>query len=195
MKKELNGKTEWQEFRNEILELVILYQHVKEFSEFDKKKIDYIKNFFYSSKKQAITSFFIKVGFLLNNGTPSLKNFMPIEDYNTLYQLYKSKIKSVRDFIFAHNLKQKIDKKFTLFNEDIDNLYTKIISSAKEIDKRFNENWSYDFVHNADGIKSIESLIDDVLELENLKDQLLNTSLNAKVELVITTGKIKIIEE
>ncbi len=49
------GKEDWKEFRNEILELVILYHHVKEYSEFDKDKIEYIKNFFHLSKKQAIT--------------------------------------------------------------------------------------------------------------------------------------------
>lgn len=69
MKKKSYEKAEWQEFRKEVLELVRLYHQVKEYSEFDKDKIEYIKNFFHSSRSQAITSFFIKVGFLVTDGS------------------------------------------------------------------------------------------------------------------------------
>lgn len=194
MVKKVYGKAEWQEFRNEILDLVTIYHQVKEYSEFDKDKIEHIKSFFHLSKKQAITSFFIKVGFLLKNGAPTFKDFITTEHYNTLFQLYDSKIKSVRDYLFAHNLKQKLDENFTLSNKDIDDLYATFISTAKEIDQRFEDPWIYDFVHNADGIKSIESLIDDSIELHNLKSALVQNDFKANVELEIMNGKIIILD-
>jgi hypothetical protein len=195
MGKKVYGKAEWQEFRNEILEMVILYHHVKEFSEFDKDKIEYIKSFFHLSKKQAITAFFIKVGFLVTDGTPTLRNFLGKEDYDELMKIYISKVGLVRDKLYAHNA--KTDEKmtnFSLSNKDIEEMYCKIISSARDIDKKFDDLMIYDFVSNADGIKSIEALIDVSIEMDKLKDELMEHGFRSNVELGIMNGKIKIVE-
>lgn len=193
-KKEFD-KEDWQEFRKEILELVILYHHVKEYSEFDIDKIEYIKSFFHLSKKQAITAFFIKVGFLVTNGSPTLRNFLEKEDYDELIKVYISKVGLVRDKLYAHNAKTDGKmKNFTLSNEDVEELYTYIISSAQAVDNKFDDRFLYDFVHNADGIKSIESIIDDTIELDTLKQDLRAHDFKANVELEIMTGKIKIVE-
>lgn len=195
MGKKVYGKTEWQEFRNEILELVILYHHVKEYSEFDKYKIEYIKSFSHLSKKHAITSFFIKVGFLVTHGRPTLKDFLSKEEHNELMLIYNSKVGLVRNKLYAHNAKtDKNLKNFTLSYEDVEELYSKIISSAKQIDKKQEDSFVYDFVYNADGIKSIESLIDYSIELDKLKDELMEHGFKANVELGIMDGKIKIVE-
>jgi hypothetical protein len=194
MVKKVYGKSDWQEFRKEILELVILYHHVKEFSEFDKDKIEYIKSFFYLSKKQAITAFFIKVGFLITQGTPTLKNFLGKEDYDELMKIYTSKVGLVRDKLYAHNA--KTDKKmtnFSLSNNDMEDMYGKIISSAQDIDKKFEDTCIYSFVYNSDGIKSIESLIANCIELRNLKSELRKHNYKALVELGIMDGKINIL--
>lgn len=184
--------TEWKEFRNEILDLVNLYHHVKEYADFDTDKIKYIERFFHLSRKQAITSFFIKVGFLISNGTPTLKDFLSYDDYNELFRLYESKVKKICDLLYAHNLKSKLPLNYTLSNSDVEEMYAKIIATAKTIDQNFEEPYSYDFVLNADGIKSIESLIDRTIELKKLKDELIKSNFKAKVELGIYDGKIKI---
>jgi uncharacterized protein YlzI (FlbEa/FlbD family) len=196
MVKKVYGKAEWQEFRNEILDLVTLYHQVKEYSEFDKDKIEHIKSFFHLSKKQAITSFFIKVGFLvMKDGNPSLFHFLKEEEYYQLLQLYEPKIRVLRNKFYAHSDKSHEKLQIiTLTNEDIDELYAQIISSAKNIDQRFEDPWIYDFVHNADGIKSIESLIDDSIELHNLKSALVKNDFKANVELEIMNGKILILD-
>lgn len=195
MEKKVYGKAEWKEFRNEILELVILYHHVKEYSEFDKDKIDYIKSFFHLSKKQAITAFFIKVGFLVTDGSPTLGNFLGKEDYDELMKIYNSKVGLVRNKLYAHNAKTDGKmKNFTLSNEDVEELYTKIISHAQAIDNNIEDQFLYDFVNNADGIKSIESFIDDSIELYNLKRNLRDGEFKANIELGIMDGKIKIVE-
>lgn len=195
MAKKAYGNEDWQEFRKEILRLVILYHHVKEYSEFDTNKIEYIKSFFYLSKTHAITAFFIKVGFLVTNGRPTLKNFLSVRDYNELIQIYNSKVGLVRDKLYAHNAKSDVKmKNFTLSNDDVEEMYAKIISSAQDIDKKFDDVFIYEFVSNADGIKSIESMIDDSIELEKLKDALMECDFKANVELGIMSGKIKIVE-
>jgi hypothetical protein len=189
-------KEDWKEFRNEILELVILYNHVKEYSDFDKNKIEYIKSFFHLSRKQAITSFFIKVGFLVTDGSPTLKNFLGKEDYDELMKIYISKVGLVRDKLYAHNAKTDGKmKNFTLSNGDVEELYTNIISSAQAVDNKFDDRFHYDFVHNTDGIKSIESYIADSIELDTLKHALRTHDFKANVELEIMSGKIKIVEE
>lgn len=195
MAKKVYGKEDWIEFRKEVLDLVILYQQVKEYAEFDRNKIGFIESFFYLSKRNAITAFFIKVGFLVTSGRPTLKDFVSDENYNELIRIYNSKVGLVRDKLYAHNAKTDGKmKNFTLSNEDIDELYTKIISSAQGIDNKFDDRFIYDFVHNADGIKSIESFIDDSIELDALKDALMTRHFKANVELEIMSGKIKIVE-
>jgi hypothetical protein len=195
MGKKEYGKAEWQEFRNEVLELVILNHHVKEYSEFDKDKIEYIKSFFHLSKKQTITAFFIKVGFLLTDGRPTLKDFLSKEEHDELMLIYNSKVGLVRNKLYAHNAKtDKKMKNVTLSNEDVEELYSKIISSAKDIDKKFDDLMFYDFVSNADGIKSIESFIACSIELRNLKSALIKNDFKANVELGIMDGKIKIVD-
>lgn len=195
MAKKEFSKEDWQEFRKEVLDLVILYNHVKEYAEFDKNKIEYINSFFHLSRKQAITSFFIKVGFLVTDGSPTLKNFLGKEDYDELMKIYFSKVGLVRDKLYAHNAKTDGKmKNFTLSNEDVEELYTNIISSAQAVDNKFDDRFLYDFVHNADGIKSIESYIADSIELDTLKHALRTHDFKAKVELEIMSGKIKIVE-
>lgn len=194
MGKKVYGKTEWLEFRHEIIELVILYHHVKEYAEFDKEKIKYVERFFHLSRKQAITSFFIKVGFLMSYGTPSLKDFL-LDDYDELFQLYDSKVKKNRDLLHAHNLKTKLPANYTLSNNDVEELYAKIIAASKMIDKNFDESYKYEFVSSADGIKSIESLIDRNIELKNLKDELIKSNFKATIELGILDGKIKMVSD
>lgn len=191
-KKEIS-KEGWQEFRNEILELVILYHHVKEYADFDKEKIKYFESFFHLSRKQAITSFFIKVGFLISNGSPTLKDFLLADDYSGLLNLYKPKVKQVRDFWHSHNLKSKLPLNFTISNGDIEVVYSKIISLAQEIDKKYNDSYNYEMVSNAGGIKSIEHLIERSIELNDLKKSLLEQNFKAKVELEIMSGKINIL--
>ena len=196
MEKKVYGKAEWKVFRKEILELVILYHHVKEYSEFDKDKIEYIKSFFLLSKKQAITAFFIKVGFLVTSGSPTIRNFHIKDDYDELMKIYNSKVGLVRDKLYAHNAKTDVKmKNFTLSNEEVEELYTKIITLAKDIDKEFDDYFTYDFVHNVDGIKSIESFIDDSIELINLKKQIRYAGYQATANLGIMDGKIKISEK
>jgi hypothetical protein len=187
---------EWQEFRKEVFELVILYHHVKEYSAFDKDKIEYINSFFHLSRQQAITSFFIKVGFLLmKDGNPSLFNFMTIGDYNKLFEFYEPKIRIIRNKFYAHSDKshEKL-KAIALANKDVDDLYNKLISSAVEIDLKFNDSCRYNMVHNANGINSIESIIDCCIELNNLKSAIMNNDYKANVELDIMSGKIKIVD-
>lgn len=195
MAKNVYGKEDWLDFRNEILDLVILYNQIKEYSEFDKNKIEFIKSFFYLSKRNAITAFFIKVGFLVTNGLPTLKNFLSKEDYDKIIQIYNLKVGLVRDKWYAHNVKSgKQMKNFTLSNDDVEEIYTKIISLAQEIDKSYDDMLCYDFVANSDGIKSIESIINDSIELDNLKDDLMECDFKGNVELGIMSGKIKFLE-
>lgn len=189
-------KEDWLEFRNEIIELVILYHQVKEYLEFDKDNIEYIKSFFHLSKKQAITAFFIKVGFLVTDGSPTLKNFLGKEDYDELMKIYISKVGLVRDKLYAHNAKtDRKMKNFTLSNEDVEVLYAKIILLAKEIDEKYNDSCNYEMVSNAGGIKSIEHFIERSIELKELKQSIIEQGYKASVELSISTGKIKIVEQ
>lgn len=189
------GKIEWQEFRKEILELVILYHHVKEYANFKTDRIKYIESFFHLSRKQAITSFFIKVGFLvLKDGNPSLFNFLSEDSYSELYKLYEPKFRVIRNKYYAHSDKahEKL-KAITLTNDDIEDVYSKIISLAQEIDAKYNDSFNYDMVSNARGIKSIEHFIEKSIELNDLKKSLLEHNFKAKVELEIMSGKIKIL--
>lgn len=198
MVKKNYGKEDWIEFRNEILDLVSLYHQVKEFSAFDKNKIQFIESFFYLSKRNAITAFFIKVGFLISNGTPTFKDFLSEDTYSELFKIYDPKIKTLRDKYYAHNVKTHESlKNLNLANDDVEELYAKIISSAQEIDKKYEDAFVYDFVVNSDGIKSIESIIDDSNELDILKDALALSANNfrANVEMDMISSKIKIVEK
>lgn len=196
MNKKIYDKEDWQEFRKEIFELVILYNQVKEYSCFDKDKIEFVKSFFYLSQRNAITSFFIKVGFLITDGIPTLKNFIPKDTYGVLISLYNKKVGLVRNKIYAHNAKSdKIMNGFSLSNEDVEEVYYKIISLAQEIDRKHNDLKVYEFVLNTDGIKSIEHLIQDSMELTELKKNIRNKGFKSNVELEIMTGKIKIEDE
>jgi hypothetical protein len=195
MTKKIYNKEDWQEFRKEVLELVILYCQVKEYSTFDKDKIEYVKSFFYISQRNAITAFFIKVGFLVTNGTPTLKNFISKETYDDLILLYNKKVGLVRDKMYAHNAKSdKKMKDFSLSNEDVEEVYSKIISLAQEIDEKYDDRYAYEFINNAEGIKSISYYIERSIELDSLKKSIRDLGYKASVELSITTGKIKIVD-
>lgn len=196
MNKKIYDKEDWQEFRKEILELVMLYNQVKEYSDFTKDKIEYIKSLFFLSQRNAITAFFIKVGFLVTDGVPSLKNFLSKESIDELIVLYNKKVGLVRNKIYAHNAKSdKIMNGFSLSNEDVEEVYYKIISLAQEIDRKHNDLKVYEFISNADGIKSIEHLIQDSMELTELKKKIRSKGFKSNVELEIMTGKIKIEDE
>jgi hypothetical protein len=195
MEKKVYGKSDWQEFRKEILELVILYHHVKEYSEFDKDKIEYIKSFFHLSKKQAITSFFIKVGFLVTEGTTTLRNFLRKEDYDVLMKIYISKVGLVRDKLYAHNARtDKKMKGFSLKNEDVDFVYNQIISLSTEVDKKFDEDYYYNDINGSEGVSSIEYLMDSFQEFQQFKRKLRELGFQAKVKLDVSTGNVEIID-
>jgi hypothetical protein len=193
MNKELSEK-DWNEFRNEVFELVMIYHQVKEYSNFDPDKIKNIKSFFFLSKRNAITAFFIKVGFILSNGITTLKDFIDDEKFKHVSMIYRAKLQLIRNKIYAHNAKS--DKRlteFSLSNEDVDLLFNQIITLSKEVDKEFQVEFNYDFVIGAEGIKSLENIIESSNDLIILKKKLMTLGYQAKVKLDISTGKLNVI--
>lgn len=190
MAKKIYGKEDWEIFRGHVLDLVILYKHVKEFAFFDVEKLQYIPSFFFLSQKNAITSFYIKLGFLLSNGKPTFKNFLSHDDYNDLNGIYKSKLKDIRDKVYAHNIKTELPDDFRISDDDVDLLYSKIISFAEALDEKYDDIYNYDFVGNTDGIKSIEPFIQSSIELDIIQSALIENGYKGTFELNLRTGKI-----
>lgn len=188
MAKKEYGKEDWQTFREEIFELVVLYNQIKEYSKFDIELAKYIKSFFISSKNNAIAAFFIKVGFVLADGTPTLRNFLSEEDILELLESYRPKIQLIRDKFYAHNNKHVVAS-LKLTNEEVDELYNKIISKCQKIDDKYEDPWVYSFVGNSEGIKSIEHIIRASNELFELKESVIATNLEASLKMDRLTGK------
>ncbi len=192
MAKKEYGVDDWRKFREEILQLVILYKQIKEYTDFDESKIVYIKSFFHLSRNNAISAFFIKVGFLIKNGSPTLHDFLSEEDFLELFKIYTPKVQKIRDKVYAHNNKAVLPPDFRITNEDVEEVYSKIISLAEKMDSSYGESFLYDFVTGADGIKSIESLIDDSNKWHELINKLLENDFNVNIEMDIRTGELKI---
>lgn len=191
--KNISDKEEWRKFREEILELVMLYSQINEFSIFDQAKIEYIPSFFIFSRNNAIAAFYIKFGFLITDGQPTFRNFLEKKDYDELALLYREKIGIIRDKFYAHNVKSdKNLKSIDLTNKDIDDLYKLLINFSKKIDAKYNETFCYDSVHGAEGILSIDSIIQDSIELERLKEQLASNGYQATVRINLETWKIEV---
>lgn len=192
-----NTKEDWLEFRQNILLLQGLYKQVLCFSEVYKenqKEIDdNIKEYYQFSRNNALCAFFIKTGFLIANGQPTLKTFMSHEDYNKLNSLYKNKIKTVRDGIYAHNSKSKVKQ---ITDDDVQTLMSEIIKAAKIIDESFGEiSVHYEELFGDYTIENIIPLIKSKNELFALKKEILEKGGKAQVEFNISTnGKFKIIE-
>lgn len=183
MAKKTYSKEDWFEFRKEILELVMLYKQIKEFTNFDINKIELIESFFHLSRKNAITSFYIKLGFLMSNGKPTFKDFLSHEDFNDLNGTYKLKLKDIRDKVYAHNAKSQLPSSLQILNEDVDLLYTMIISYAEKIDQKYEETFYYHDVINSEGIRSIEYFISNSIKYNELQEELLNIGNKAEVEM------------
>ena len=192
MAKQEYGKEGWNEFRKEILQLVMLYKQVKEYTDFDKTKINYIKTFFYLSRDNAIASFFIKVGFVISDGSPTLRNFLSTEEMLELLNVYQPKVQLIRDKVYAHNNKTKFPRTFKLTNDDVDEVYNKIISLSQQIDSRFEESYIYEWINGYEGIKSLEHIIESSNKYHELHEQILANGLKAYVEMSITSGELKI---
>ncbi|WP_300665170.1 hypothetical protein [Fluviicola sp.] len=193
MAKKEYEKEDWQIFRGEILELVILYNQIKEYSDFDKDLAKHIKSFFFLSRNNAIAAFFIKVGFVLEDGTPTLRNFLSEEDILELLDSYRPKIKRIRDKFYAHNNKASVAS-VKLTNEEVDELYNKIISKCQKIDDKYDDSYVYSFVGNSEGIKSIKHIIEASNELFDLKESVIATNLEATLKMDRLTGKFHISE-
>ncbi len=192
--KNISDKEDWIKFREEILELVMLYSQINEFSIFDRGKVDYISSFFMFCRNNAIAAFYFKFGFLITDGKPTFSNFLEKKDYDELALLYREKIGIIRDKFYAHNVKSDINlKSIDLTNKDIDDLYKLLINFSKKIDAKYNETFCYDSVHGAEGILSIDSIIQDSIELERLKEQLAATGSRGKVIINNETWKIEIV--
>lgn len=146
MAKKEYGIEDWRKFREEILQLVILYKQIKEYSDFDESKIKYIKSFFHLSRNNAISTFFIKVGFLIKNGSPTLHDFLSDEDFLELFKIYNPKVQKIRDKVYAHNSKAVLPPNFRITNDDVDEVYSKIISLAKKMDSSFGEAYLYEYI-------------------------------------------------
>lgn len=192
--KKIYDKEDWIKFREEILELVMLYSQINEFSIFDRGKVDYISSFFMFCRNNAIAAFYFKFEFLITDGKPTFSNFLEKKDYDELALLYREKIGIIRDKFYAHNVKSdKNLKSIDLTNKDIDDLYKLLINFSKKIDAKYNETFCYDSVHGAEGILSIDSIIQDSIELERLKEQLAATGSRGKVIINNETWKIEIV--
>ncbi|MEX1192430.1 MAG: hypothetical protein WEA99_10695 [Brumimicrobium sp.] len=189
-------KKDWEEFRKEILDLVILYNHVNEYSQFTKDQIEIIQSFYFLSRKQAIGSFYIKLGLIIDksNGNTCLFNFLDHDRYESLRMLYKEKVKIIRDNLFAHHNLKKAKQVDQITNEEIDFLFNEIIKSAEIIDKKFNDPFHYSFVSNSDGIKSLIPIINESFELGKLKNELIENDFKGRVELGIQDGKIRLLK-
>ena len=195
MGKRMGTKKEWEEFRKEILELVILYKLVNEYSSLSDKHIKLIGSFYYSSRKNTVKAFYIQLGFILSNGCPTLKNFVSPEEFSSLYELYKKrKLKEIRDKRITHNLKTKIKQQEPLSQDDVDLVFNKVIEVSKQVDEEFNDPFHYDSVLNGEGIKSLIPLIENSIKLIDLENQILNNDFKASVEMDVVSGEIKLIK-
>lgn len=185
------GREDWQIFRKEILELVMLYSQLKEYANFNRNMIKQIESFFYLSHNNTIASFFIKFGFILDDGTPTLRNFLSKEDIDELRQSYEPKIKRRRDKFYAHNNKSSLAS-LNISTDEIDELYNKIISKCEKIDLMYNEPYQYSRVHGAEGIQSIEYLIENSNKFFDLQEKLIANDFEATVKLDIQSGEVLI---
>jgi hypothetical protein len=195
MAKQEYGKEGWSEFRKEILQLVMLYKQVKEYTDFDKTKINCIKTFFYLSRDNAIASFFIKVGFVISDGSPTLRNFLSTEEMLELLNVYQPKVQLIRNKVYAHNNKTKLPRTFKLTNNDVEEVYNKIISLSQQIDSRFEQSYIYEWINGYEGIKSLEHIIESSNKYHELHEQVRANGLKAYVEMSITSGELKIFQK
>lgn len=193
-KKKFETKEDWEKFRNKILELIMIYNQVKEFSECIEKNIEQveiIKNYFGLARENAICAFYIKLGAIMTNGKPSLKTFLAHADYEFINKMYKNGLKDIRDKVYAHNV--STFKRESIANEKVDDLISTIIKKAKEVDEKFNEediSIYYDEIFGNDGIKSILPFIHHSKELQKIKDQLIDLNFYGMVKLDFQSGNI-----
>ncbi len=191
MGKKPYGLNDWLKFRDEILDLIVIYSHLREYEMLEEKHLELAPEFIHFSRIYTLRSLLIKFGFLLTNVKPTFYDFLEKKDFEQLKSLYEGKVKSIRDFRVAHNVQSKHSStEITL--EDIEILFNKLIQKAKGVDDKFGENFNYDFVHGALGICSLIPILDDSIELESIKEHLYSNNCESVVRINPKNNKIDI---
>jgi hypothetical protein len=192
MKKQSTIK-DWEKFRDEIFQLVILHIQIMEYFKFDKK--EYIPMFFELSKNNAISSFFIQCGLIMRDGKPCIKNFLNNDEYSSLNDLFSNNILTIRNKYYAHYDKDNSylkDALSNLTNTEIDIFYNKIIDISKKLDIKYGlTNTEYEYVAGCRGISVLDSIIDSDLILKNIKLNVLkNKNKKITIYIEIQSGKL-----
>lgn len=191
MGKKPYGLNDWLKFRDEILDLIVIYSHLREYESLEKKYLELAPVFIHNCRIYTLRSLIVKFGFLLTNGKPTFIDFLDNNEFIDLKSLYEGKVKLLRDQRVSHNVKYK-DASLELTCNDIEILFNKLIQKAKGVDDKFGENFNYDFVHEARGISSLIPILDDSIELESIKEYLYSNNCESVVRINPKNNKIDI---